>query len=449
MLAAWRYHHVAAMLFAIAVLAGGTASRAESGRPQWKPAPASSSGPAKAATAVKPASHLDDAPPSLEEFQRGSSRALETPKIPDWQQPPARRRSGVRPTQHAQPMTSKMAEPIPPPGSALTPEPMMEGTFDAGEPGEFIEGDMTPDQNLSDYVDGHGYSYGHDGELPPLGPDFNLLWGPPCHFNDCGFWGFLNNTSIFGGAHAFKGPLDGGQNGNFGFHDGVNFAGALSRRLNLGYQIGGQWVHSNFSGSGTNGGLEAGRDQIFLSAGVFHRAEHGHGWQGGAVFDRLEDDYYVDVTVTQVRGEVSYLTPCRNEIGFWGAFATADENSRQDNVAVNYEAVDMYNLFYRRNLPNGGEGRVWGGATGDQDGMLGADFRVPMSHRWELVGGFNYLIPEESSGLAGATAESWGLTMSLVWYPGRPRLAKPTPLLFRPLFNVADNNTLMVQQARP
>lgn len=39
--------------------------------------------------------------------------------------------------------------------------------------------------------------------------------------------GMLRDLTVFGGVHGFKGPLDQGRNGNFGFHEGVNLGGPL------------------------------------------------------------------------------------------------------------------------------------------------------------------------------------------------------------------------------
>ena len=67
----------------------------------------------------------------------------------------------------------------------------------------------------------------------------------------------------------------------------------------------------------------------------------------------------------------------------------------------------------------------------------------------EMVGGFNYIMPNDGNqgaGLNGGfTQESWGLAMNLVWYVGRPKAGvHNTP--FRPLFNVADNNVMMFER---
>ena len=61
----------------------------------------------------------------------------------------------------------------------------------------------------------------------------------------CHRW--LRDLSVFVGGDAFKGPLDRGTNGNFGLNEGLNLAGPLGDPWGCGYQIGANFVQSNFS----------------------------------------------------------------------------------------------------------------------------------------------------------------------------------------------------------
>lgn len=253
----------------------------------------------------------------------------------------------------------------------------------------------------------------------------------------------LREAAVFAGPQAFKGPLDQGRNGNFGFHEGVNFAGMLPRHPEFGYQIGANFVESNLLGDHVTGVQSHSRNQTFITAGIFHRAYHGHGWQFGAAYDWLQDLYYVRPNLGQVRGELSYLTPCGHEFGFWGSFHTRGDTVTINRVRTELQPTDQYNFFYRRNLPNGAHGRIWGGFSGRQDGLIGADFRVPLSNRFDFTGIFNYLIPQQGTARNGFAQESWGLSMNLVWYPGRgPAGTHNGP--YRALMRVADNATFMV-----
>src|SRR5690606_29288640 len=97
---------------------------------------------------------------------------------------------------------------------------------------------------------------------------------------------------------------------------------------------------------------------------------------------------------------------------------------------------------YRRTFECGGHYRFWAGFTGRSDGLVGGDAQVPLSDCFAMQTNFNYLIPEEGTG-PGAAEEAWGLGISLVWYPGQTARCGS---LTRPLFNVADNATFLVDR---
>ena len=189
-----------------------------------------------------------------------------------------------------------------------------------------------------------------------------------------------------------------------------------------------------------------------MTGGLFHRVDCG--FQGGFVIDYLSDDWYYENKLVQLRGEISYVYPQRHEIGFWFnagtnrntvPVAVAGANGIQ-NINETFRATDIYAFFYRRRLPscNGAEGRLFAGFSGENDGLIGGDLRLPLSTRVALQLGASYLIPEEAAGAGGHIGESWNLAMSLVWYPGR-RLAVGRDYR-RPLFNVADNGSFFVDR---
>ncbi len=269
---------------------------------------------------------------------------------------------------------------------------------------------------------------------------------------------WMRNLSLFAGVHGFKGPPDFGRNGNFGMQEGVNWSTPIGGPWPIGFQVGMTGVQSNFMGNQTvqydvlNRGWDtttADRDQIFVTAGLFHRANCG-GWQGGVAMDFLHDNYYEQGDLSQLRAELGYVMPCaQREIGFWGSFGTAgDRFGLPDQTFVEWEPTDMYAFYYRRYFERGGEGRLWAGFTGQSDALLGAEIRIPVGHSWAIENRANFLLPSERRGTLGQPEESWGLTVQVVWYPGLPaHRADRTP--FRPLFGVADNSTFMVDMIGP
>jgi hypothetical protein len=267
---------------------------------------------------------------------------------------------------------------------------------------------------------------------------------------------FLRGLSVFVGADAFKGPLDGrGSNGNFGFNEGLNLARPLGDPWNCGYQLGVNFVQSDFSGvsiaedPGTTPSLNVPanyRRQYFVTAGLFRRAQCW-GFQGGAAFDYLHDVYYQQSDLQQLRTETSYLFDNTYEIGYYGAYGISSDTDRrrQRKLDGKLDPTDMFVLFLRRKFENGGDGRIWAGATGGGDGLVGADLWVPLGTSFALENRVNYLIPKHTVGNSDQPRESWGFVIQLVWYPGQnAKCQQQNP--YRPMFNVADNSLFMVDR---
>jgi hypothetical protein len=239
----------------------------------------------------------------------------------------------------------------------------------------------------------------------------------------------------------FKGPPDRGNNGNFGFHEGFNIGGTFNSGCGIGYQFGGRFLQSDLSGDNAVVTRTANRDQHFFTAGLFRKAPCGYGLQGGVVWDHLHDDYYVDMDLTQIRGELSYLTPWCREFGFWFAASNDDDTGTLFTLQEVWEPTDLYAFFYRRHFGCSGQGRLWAGWTGEGDGLLGGELFMPLSNCWAVQTNFNYLIPEEN-GVDSIAEEAWSIGISLVWYAGGNSSCAPC----RPLFTVADNATFMVDR---
>lgn len=254
---------------------------------------------------------------------------------------------------------------------------------------------------------------------------------------------WARDLSLFAGGHGFKGPFDQGRNGNFGLHEGVNFGSALGGPAGWGYQVGFAAVQSNFAGDQATGQVRRGdRDQFFFTAGIFHRALPG-GVQWGVAFDLLRDTYYANADLKQLRTEIGYIVPGgQGEIGYFGAYGVDDDEVVVGQTSLSLEPTDMFAFYYRRHFDGGGQGRLWGGFTGQADGLLGADLRVPLGRSWAIENSFNYLIPRQGRGALGQAEESWGVSVRLVWYLGQPaRCATRSP--HHPLMNVADNSLFM------
>lgn len=265
------------------------------------------------------------------------------------------------------------------------------------------------------------------------------------------FW-WLKNATVFGGAHGFKGPLDLGRNGNFGLHEGVNIGGPapLLHPLDIGYQLGGQIAHSNFSGDNATNVLRTeDRTQYFVTAGLFRRVRelrpHHIGFQWGVAADWLNDEYYVDYNLWQIRAEASIFGFRGQEIGYSGHFGSdteeLDTSLTNITLPMTIRTTNQHRFFFRKHFCGGGQWRIYGGFTDSRDGLFGSDFEVPLSPSFAMQCGFNYLKPRQGPSVGGANEEAWGMAINLVWYPGKSAQNDCNP--WRPLFNVADNASFM------
>jgi hypothetical protein len=255
------------------------------------------------------------------------------------------------------------------------------------------------------------------------------------------------NLEVFGGVQGFKSPADQGVNGNFGFHEGMNWGGPVFEYGGIGGQIGFEAVQSDLGKSYV---FNDNRIQFFFTTGLFHRPMNNHGWQGGVVWDWLHDEYYVTMNVSQLRGELSWLSCGHHEIGFWTALSTTPGSnfSPVNDDDVTWEPIDMYALFYRRYFDNGAIGRFSAGFTGDGQGLLGADAIAPLSKRVALVVNANYIIGRNDPAPTESLTESWGLTISVAFFPGyKSPCSSRNP--YRPLFGVADNTSMMLNYRGP
>lgn len=255
-----------------------------------------------------------------------------------------------------------------------------------------------------------------------------VFWVPP-----------IKEVVFFGGVHGFKGPLDRNRDGgNFGFHEGFNIGGKMAWLPwpGLGYQFGYQAVHSQLSGDSTTG-ENSSHTQHFVTTGLFHRQPLG--LQYGVVWDMLRDERVLSRDYGQVRGQIGFKNCANREFGLlWTANSNQNEVNRQD-----FQAVDQYLLYYRLYGRQGGDFRGFLGLTDDSNFMLGSDFHLPLNCRWSLQGNFAYLVPEGGEDGTGADEEAWNLGMQLVWHYGnRAKSWNRQP--YRPMFNVANNGSLIV-----
>lgn len=251
----------------------------------------------------------------------------------------------------------------------------------------------------------------------------------------------IREFTLFGGVQGFKGPLDFDRDrGNFGFHEGFNIGGNMCWLPldGLGYQLGYRGTQNQLHGDFESGSSE-GHNQNFATAGLFRRTCAG--FQGGLVYDWMRDERVQSADFSQIRGEVGLVNPRGHEVGF--TFGVHLDDTFINASERFYQSTDWYLLYYRVKCDCAGEIRAFGGFDDGDRGVIGSDFLVALNNRWSLNGGFTYYIPGNNDQGEAATEEGWNIGLSLVWNYGC-RAKSSVKSMYRPLFNVADNGSMFV-----
>ncbi|MFO0790148.1 MAG: DUF6666 family protein [Pirellulales bacterium] len=248
---------------------------------------------------------------------------------------------------------------------------------------------------------------------------------------------------VFGGVQGFKSPYDQNRDsGNFGFNQGFNI-GAKVPYAALGYQFGWRGTQNQLNGD-ENTGTPDQHFQQFATAGLFHRQPLGLNF--GAVWDVLHDERFGSENFHQMRSELSLRDGGCHEFGASATFGMNNHGFDDGNDGTyEFRASDQFYLFYRYHGVAGGEGRIFAGCNDDSDGIFGADVFIPVGDRFSVQSGFEYLIPNEKDGVAGASSEAWNVGVGLVWH-WDCQARKCHDNCYRPLFDVANNGSLIVDR---
>ncbi|MEM7457535.1 MAG: DUF6666 family protein [Planctomycetota bacterium] len=263
--------------------------------------------------------------------------------------------------------------------------------------------------------------------------------GTPCWLDNLCSIG--RNGEYFVGATGFKGPsfqLNGQDvhDCGFGFYGGFNVGVPLCN-LTCGMltgQLGVRSVQTQFNGSAIT---PENRDQLFVTAGVFRRVDYG--LQAGVVYDYVREEWYANADVGQVRGDLSWVFDGGSAFGF-----RYTENVEDDTNAFNQtvNSVDWYRLYWRRQFGNRGYGEIFGGAADGDFGTIGMNCDVQLTSCIASQTGFTYFISDEDTvATGGRDSDAWNLYLGFSY---RPRGYSWYNSYDRPMFDVADNGTLLL-----
>ena len=287
---------------------------------------------------------------------------------------------------------------------------------------------------------------------------------PPGTLDQCwlGMLGPFLRAGEYGiGVQGFRGPLytintgDGNINiddASFGFYGQANYGVPLCK-LSCGLlsgQIGVRNVITEFNG---NPFSSDNRNQLFFTAGIFRRVDYG--WQMGIVADILHEEWYTSTDLVQVRGDLAWVYGGGGTLGFRFAAGTqtdttqgiiVDANGRPTNFTGLFnEVIDNYRFYYQTNYAGGGYSELALGWTEDH-AVLAVDFDIPMTEHTALQTGFTYFLPGDKTQrtqFGGNANDAWNIYLGCVY---RPKGRNWYRNYDRPLFNVADNGSMVIRR---
>ena len=265
---------------------------------------------------------------------------------------------------------------------------------------------------------------------------------------------------LFAGVNGFTGPLNSASvdannpnarasaGGSFGFYEGFNLGKNLDGLFgfDIATQFGLRATQTHLSGSDLT---DEQRNQIFLTLGLFRRVDYG--LQYGLAIDYLNEDWYYQADLTQLRGEISWNHNNCNVFGFQFMAGVSEEETTTTvqgvdgtliNSLIEIEPVDQYRGFFRHLFANGGDWEAFIGGTENSDTILGSLVNMPLSSRFAFNTGVTYIIPNEDEG-STFDDEAWNLSMGFTFRPGG---SAGCGRYCRPMFNVADNGTFLVRE---
>lgn len=351
--------------------------------------------------------------------------------------------------------TGEVAEPI----TLPQPNPIAEpNSIDSG-----ITGEMLPLENELN-ASGNSMMYGpREGELycddcGDHGCGCNLRGHRLSSMNECRLrlsLGVLAFSNAMNFAGAGTNVLSGDGSGSFGFQESLQWSTPVPGLLQgeMGAQVGVRTVQANLTGAEVTAD---GRNQIYLTAGLFRRADYG--LQGGLVVDYLGERWYLNTDLVQLRGELSYMFEPNHEFGF--RFTSGMQSSFASGSILNdagalattsgtFTALDQYRVFTRHVLDQDLATylELSAGWSDESHGILGGIIETAVSSQLSVQSSFTLGIPGDSISVAEHQHEQWQLGFMMVWTPSRP-CRSGLQDYYRPLFEVADPGSFWVGRNR-
>lgn len=255
---------------------------------------------------------------------------------------------------------------------------------------------------------------------------------------------------LFVGLDGLKQPVDLGINANMGVRVSANAGAPLIRRHGLGVQFG---VGLNLSDSAVHvldqvEGTSR-RTQTFVTAGLFQRPAGPLSWS--LAYDWMGLDYYDDVSMHQLRGDVAVGVTASDRVGSMLTRRLAGADASVAGTAVRIDPMSQVSGYWERTWPSRAVTRIWGGVAAGHGNVVfvfpddsrdewvplyGADLLVPLNERIAMAGAANLVTPTAT----GTVDAYMGVVIGLGGRPGAGR--------FSPRPSVANNPTFALDLVR-
>lgn len=276
--------------------------------------------------------------------------------------------------------------------------------------------------------------------------------------------------SVFSGLYLFHaytswhGVSDGSGGNNNGLLYGANYGaplGIFGEATGIGFQVGGSYGLYDLDGRTSGFSNDAVQQQLFLTTGLFRKADEYTNFSVGVVYDAMLNQNFgqfaASMTLSQIRGQIGYRLNDHHEIGVWAALRVSDQ---QVNIQgpLSFRAVDQVNFFWHHKFQWGADGwtsvgfpdqtRLNGhGSLGSY--TLGANLTVPLSPRFGAYADLQYMAPSAGPGRAGAEEETFNIGFGVVFFPGANSLSKSViSNSWLPWLPVANNGSFIVDSNR-
>jgi hypothetical protein len=274
---------------------------------------------------------------------------------------------------------------------------------------------------------------------------------------DCPKFGF----EAFQGFDTFRGPPDGAGPSNFGEVTGANAAIPVYQPWGIGWQLGASYGLYDFSGRTAPAPqvqTTGAQQQIFVTTGIFRRANNGQRLSFGFVHDWMVNNNYsqyaLSPTISQWRGQLEWAMSGVNSFGVWGTFRDRSYIGDRPDNHNQFRTISQIDAFWHHKYAFGGDTwlrigmplskRLAGNALAGS-AIIGATAQVPLNDQLAIYANAMYMAPNVAPGPLAAARDDYNVSMGIAWYPGRvARTPTVSGACWMPYMPLGNNGNFLV-----